>query len=314
MSDADARDAYVTTRSLATGHPVVDASDRLVLDAMADYYEEVLAYLATRASGDPLARSPYSQEARQLARQFGPGGTWSNEDVEMAFTFSMLSMSFSFQFLAGLRALLRSGDVIISPAPLTRAAMENCARVWWLLDPRLHAPGGIRKRSARVFLANLDDLTRQKTVALAADLPTAPRMGAAVKEWRTQELKSRFYPSEIVDASGRLTICGERLPGFSDSMKVLEEAGKSDSASLAYDVLSNASHPTPHVLASMLTRHDETPGAWQLHLPDATYPYRLARAAVIHHLNASILIDQYKGAEHNDLDALRRRIDTLPTP
>jgi hypothetical protein len=97
-------------------------------------------------------------------------------------------------------------------------------------------------------------------------------------------------------------------------MKVLEEASQSDSASVAYDILSNASHPTPHVLASMLARHDDIPDAWQLRLPDATYPYRLARAAAIHHLNASILIDQYKGAECEDLDALRRRIDTLPTP
>jgi hypothetical protein len=188
--------------------------------------------------------------------------------------------------------------------------MENAGRAHWVLDPRLYVREGMRRRAARVLLALIDDRTRQKTVATGAGTPEAPRIGALVRELRTTTLKSRFYSSEIQDRSGSLTVCGERLPGLRDSLITFQEvSGGHWPAGLMYDLLSNASHPTPHVIVSMLRIDEDSDLPAELHLPDAGYPLKLARATIFGLLKTHQLIDGYKGHEEAAFAELLGEVD-----
>jgi hypothetical protein len=129
------------------------------------------------------------------------------------------------QHIQGIHALLTGYQLFVPLAPLTRAVIENAARIQWLLDLDLYEPTHIRRRAGRVFLAQLDDLTRAKAAACSTGHTDAPKLGAEVRNLRTVVLKERFFPDEIEDRKGRLIICGEALPGFSDSMTRYEKAG-----------------------------------------------------------------------------------------
>jgi hypothetical protein len=207
--------------------------------------------------------------------------------------------------------MLRSREVIFAPAPPARAILEIAGHVFWLLDPNVRS---VRVRAARSWTSELMDATRAKTAALAVAHPDAPKFGAAVRRLRRESIPEWFFPSEIEHKQGgKIILCKQEHPGIEASLEFISTAtGVPWNTSGMYAYLSNASHPTLHVITDSLHVVDgEIKGFGH---DDVSLPYRITRMAIMCFIRSWQLTAAYYGLDQGEPGDLGEEIDTLPSP
>jgi len=296
----------------------VDAEDKVVIDALADHMGKILDALQTfghEGSGWAIAESSPLNEHRQLmTRQFGPQGDWTDHAAGYLGDASLLFLLAQTDHLAVLKQIFTSyTGLMFGCGPPARSLLELNAYVFWMLHPDIDS---IRTRASRALLAELSDASRERTAAKDLDAP--PHMLTALGE-RVRVLKAqvevKLYESEIDrDKSGRLILRGEKHPGPSEALQHLSVAGEEPwNTRGAYSFLSNATHPTLHVITDTIQpATNERPS--QFGHPDAVYHYRLARMSMAGILKTWQLTAAYRGLDQGPSQSLLRAIDDLPTP
>jgi hypothetical protein len=249
-----------------------------------------------------------------MRRQFGPVGTdlWDGRDADRAAEIAALFGQLAAQHLDAIRVLLDAREVIFSLAPLTRSVLEITGHVYWLLDPAIH--NRPRDRAARVLLARIDDATRRKTAAKYVTHPDLEQMVKRLRHLRREVLPRQFYPSEIENLDGGLRIRGQRVPELGESLRYIEQVTGVDwNTRGMYAYLSNASHPTYHVVRDVY-EFDETTGAGAFVARDGRLPYLMTRAAIMSFVRCWQLNAKYRGLESDEAGDLGEEIDSLPSP
>lgn len=292
--------------------PTTPAADA-VLDGLASHIDKVIeAYqrfgsrTAWRGTGD----SPVAFEKLKLGRQFGPGGSWDGADASHAAASAVLFTNQAGLHLEGVADLLRARHVAVPIVTPTRAILELCGHVYWLLDPRIVT--SLRRRAARVYLSRLDDVTRAKTAAVAVGHPDAPKIGRAARDLRRVTLPQRFYPSEYtVEPNGEIVFQDDRSPGLGASLAFIEDISGVDwNTPAMYAILSNASHPTLHAVLEGLSPITAGP----MDLVDTRWPYNVVRAAVMGFVRSWAITAAYHGLDQEEAGDLGEEMDLLPSP
>lgn len=285
-----------------------------MLDALASHIDKVLDAFhefGVRTRWKETVDSPLENERIGALRQYGPGGGWDAATPNYAGSNGVLFTAVAGQHLEGISALLRAREIIFAPSPLARAILEIAGHVFWLLDPGVHH---VRDRAARVWLAQIQDTTRRKTAAVAVSHPGASRVGAAVRELRTKTVPSLFYPSEVGKGPrGTITLRGQAYPGFDEILGYISRASSVPwNTSGMYAYLSNASHPTLHIITDSL--HVEGNEITGFGLRDVTLPYRIVRMALACVIRCWRLTAAYHGLDQEEAGGLEEEINALPVP
>ncbi|GAA2501389.1 hypothetical protein [Terrabacter carboxydivorans] len=299
-------------------HVHMDPADASIVQALADHMVEILGAFRNFGRFDPkwAARdpSPFNDERALLQRQYGPHGSWSADAAEYAGDAALLFLLAQADHLTVLHQIYSSrAGLMFGVGPSARSLLEINGYVFWLLHPHLDS---IRTRAARSLLSQLNDASRER--AAAKDLGAPARHMSEVGE-RVNALKEkvtqRFYPSEIQrDKSGRLILRGERHPGPGEALRHLSIAGAEEWNSRgAYSFLSNAAHPTLHVITDTIqTDGDGVPTRFGH--ADTQFHYRLARMAMAGFLYTWQITAAYRGLDQDPIRRLLLEIDTLPEP
>lgn len=285
-----------------------------ILDALSDHVDRVLdafADFGTRTMWTPTDDSPFEHDKWRLARQYGPSLYWDDEAANYVSANGVLFTSVAGQHLEALRVVLRAREVVFPPAIIARPILEIAGHVFWLLDPNLLS---VRDRAARAWLARLQDATRKKTAAITVQHPDAPKFGVTVRQIRRTEVPARFYPSEIAEGNrGTIRLRGQSHPGLEDALDYISSAtGVEWNTSGMYSYLSNASHPTLHVITDSL--HETGGQVTGFGLDDVTLPYRITRMAIMCFVRCWQLTAAYHGLDQEEAGDLGEEIDGLPTP
>lgn len=333
-------------RVRARPRPYVSSDQSLILDATANHIDRVLDHYADfgfSTDWRPAADSPLRYDEMRLLRQYGPGSLvkktewtggqlrtrmvaqsryWDSSAAGYASESCLLLTSLAGQYLEALRILLRDREVLFAPTPLARSVLEIAGYVYWLLDPDVVS---IRDRAARALLAQVSDATRRKTVALHFKHPDAPKIGGLVHRLRKKDLPALFYPSELVDpnavgsarahkrSSGQLHIRQQAQPGLQESLQFITRAtGNNWNTSGMYAYLSNASHPTPHVVYEAIHR-DSSGRVLGFAYDNANLPYRVSRLAVLSFLLTWRIGAAYRGLDQDLPLRLSLEMDDLPS-
>ena len=150
------------------------------------------------------------------------------------------------EHMGGLAVLYATKEVLIPPGPLTRAVLEHCARVFWVIQ------GGdstAEDRLARIYLEELLSAEQAKKTSghlEGKDSGQYRERSGVFKALRAEA--EQVFGGPILDEHGRTVIRGQRLVGPEDcvawmygflSQPLPGEAGRG-----AYDYVSNISHPT----------------------------------------------------------------------
>ncbi|MGB3764522.1 MAG: hypothetical protein WA966_15010 [Ornithinimicrobium sp.] len=318
-----------------------------ILDATANHVDKILDHYADfgfSTDWGPADVSLLRWEEGRLKRQIGPGtvktstywtGTakakrtvkttryWDSSAAGRAAESCLLMTSQSAQYLEALRVLLRDRQVIFAPVPLTRSIFEIAGYVAWLLDPNINS---VRDRAARTTLAQISDATRAKAAATQLGHPNASKLGGAVHKLRQVEVPALFYPSEIqAEHQGpACPTCGARRktqfrlrdqhqPGLEESLTYITTATRSSwNTGGMYAYLSNASHPTPHVVYESLHRDSNGLVTGFAH-DDVTLPYRVTRMAILSFLVCWRMCAGYRGLDQVLPLRLGLELDDLPS-
>lgn len=295
--------------------PVAVGRPADILDGLAGHIDKVLdAYDAFGKRTRWLASidSPLEGERARLQRKMGPSGVWDGQEAVQAGEMGALFGQLAAQHLEAIRVLLISREVMFSLAPLTRSTLEVAGHVFWLLDTRIHDQP--RDRAARVFLARLDDATRRVTAAKPVGHPHIETFVKRVQHLRDEFLPARFDASEIGNRDGRITLRGQSSPGLGESLRYIEHVTGVDwNTSAMYSYLSNASHPTLHVVLDAYV-YDEEARKGQFVAQDARLPYLLTRAALMSFVRVWQVTAAYHGLDYDEAGDLGEAIDALPSP
>lgn len=260
----------------------------------------------------PGPHSPRDLDQHAVTRKLGPGSTWTRDPLDRAVHTSILYLAAAAQHLAGIRSLLETGQVIFPVAPLVRAVVELCGRVHWTFaaNTELH----VRQRVARMVLLELDDADRARVLANDLQLRHLAKAHAQEHARLTRDrLDAMFYPSEKQTKNNRLTLCGQKLPSLTASVKTLQTPG-------LYAGLSAASHPTLQLVLELIdkTRLGSQPGTaaadptasvpLSFRLPDMDYLAILVRNAALVLVQAWTMLATYSGNSVDLLDPLQDEI------
>lgn len=302
--------------------PHVAPQQAAILDGLSAHIDKVLDRFydfGVRTGWQETPESPLAHELRRVERQYGPGTgalplrtlDWDRTHLGRLAVESLLFTSLVGQHLECLRVLLNSREVIFALAPPARAILEITGHVFWLLDPNV---GGVRDRVARAVTSKLLDATREKTAALAVAHPDAPRIGASVRDLRRVTIPATFYPSEIQHTrDGKIVLRGQAYPGLEGSLRYISEAtGVPWNTSGMYAYLSNASHPSLHIITESLdVQNGQITGFGQ---DGVTLQYRITRMAIMCFVRSWQLNAAYYGLDQAEAGDLGEEIETLPAP
>lgn len=221
-----------------------------------------------------LDGSPASVFETSLGRKIGPSGDWDPSLARKLSTHAHLYMTMAEQHLLGLECLLEGGVSGLPLGPAARSVAESSGRAGWLLDHRLALNGrGARRRVARYVLDSEENYRIRKQIAADLGHPERAKFG---DEFRAAKLlmskPGLFYPSEIERDSrtGKVTLCGEKLPGPSGFVHHVGELFGDTAAQTSgyYGYVSSMTHPTLFAFAETLVSLSEIP-----HDSDV-FPYR----------------------------------------
>lgn len=279
--------------------PTAPGATGVLLDALAAHVDKVLDAhddFGRRTRWRAKVDSPLEEESQRMKRHYGPGGDWRGEQARHAGEIASLFSLAAAQHLDAIRVLLENREVIFSLAPLSRSVLEITGHTFWLLDTAVH--NSPRRRAARVVLAQIDDATRRVTAAKQVHHTDVEAYVKHLRRLRRDVVPSMFYPSEIeVDGSGRLTLCGEKVPRLGGSFKYIEAVTGVDwNTTGMYAYLSNASHPTYHVVRDAYV-FDEVTGKGSFVADDARLPYLLTRAALMSFIRTWQINAKYRGLD-----------------
>jgi hypothetical protein len=288
----------------------------VTLSAMADCCDLIvveLRYWSDQHSWQEGVNSPFGRERDGFRRRFGPGGAWDDADLRRGLVMAFAHLLAATRYLTAISKLLRASE-IFALAPLIRSVYELSSRVTWLLDPRL----SVRERAARIYLTRLEDATRAKSTGKSLNHPDLVKLGHQVRSMRRSFLTSRFYPSEIADENGILTVCGQKLPGIRAGLVLMDDVYRNGWNSPGiYDYLSDATHPTFYAAFESFDfiRSDEDGRLrWNVNLRDVTFPYRMTRASLLVFLSLWSLLAKYHDIDFPILGDLVDLIDRVPEP
>ena len=210
-----------------------------------------------------LAGSSAFEAAEFTARKYGPAAQWSEALIHRVSARSFLYLAATEQHIAGLQTLLVHRPYTLSLAPIVRSCIEGSARAIWLLDNRLSLKEGSRARVARLMLDEEDEARKSKYVMNEFGHPERAKAGDEYRHRRDMVAKPGwFYLSEIdINKAGEVTLCGEKLPGPSQTVRIAEAIMHPEGDRLmsgVYSYLSSIAHPS---VLSFLDSVDEHPGA-----------------------------------------------------
>lgn len=294
--------------------PHVPPSQAVVLDNLVAHIDKILDAFYDFGSRTDWQATDDSQlifERWKLSKQYGPGGDWDTSAADYAAYSGVLFTAVAGQHLEALRLLLDAREVIFAPAPPARAILEIAGHVSWLLDTRIDT---VRDRAARVILAQVQDATRRKTAGLAVKHPDAPKLGGIVHELRSKTLPNLFYESERrANPSGALILREQSYPGLDEALRYISAvSGVPWNTGGMYAYLSNASHPTLHVITDSLRETDGKVSGFGLE--DATLPYRIVRMAIMCFVRCWQITAAYHGLDQREAVNLGVEVETLPKP
>lgn len=300
-----------------SSHVHVEDADAEILSALATHMTKILEAFRAYGRVDPTwaiaDQSPVNEDRELLLRQFGPGGAWTSKAADYAADAALLFLLAQSDHLAVLQQIYETYvGLMFGVGPPARSLLETNGYVYWLVHPDVP---NIRTRASRALLARLNDATRE--LSTAKDLGVPPQLLSSVGQ-ALRNLKDlvpvHFYGSEIHrDKSGNLFLRGEKHPGPSEVLRHLSVAGGNDWNSRgAYSFLSNASHPTLHIITD--TIRPVSDGKNRFGHSDTLYHYRLARMTMAGFLSTWQITAAYRGLEQGPAQQLLREIDTLPEP
>lgn len=281
------------------------------------------------------APSPGSLAAEDLVNgEAGPGGPWSEEPVRLMIDVLSNYLLTAAHHLGGLAILHKGQEVLLSPPLLTRAILENCARVFWVLDGRpLFAPQDTtqvdhlaltRVRVARAYLEEFLSAQEAKTVAgrlgeKSGDTYKAAQ--AAYGDLRDKTLP-RLFANVTRESLGTNCLDGQlRLTPEECVVLMYEKTNASPGVALSeregkgvYGFLCNMTHPTLYPIREMTTWHKTDDGHFESHLTlDVDFLGRLASAGVMTFFNTVSLLMSFMGWTSDKHGEWARLIDrTLP--
>lgn len=297
--------------------PRIDAHEAVVFDALADHMDRMLdEYWRYSQSTEwkTTDHSPVEYFAERMTRQFGPGGAavWGRDPAHYSAWSSWLFLVVLAQRLNAILILLRSRQVVFSMPPLVRSMFEIHGYVRWLIGPEVR---GARERAARSLQSELSNFTREATVAKLLGSPDVQRLRRSVKDMR-QRIPKMFYGSELnFDDAGNVVLFGEPHPGLQvalNSLTAQDTSGTAYNTEGVYAYLSNASHPTLHIVEeTLMQRGGKIVG---IGFEDATMPYKLAMQAMWSFAETWELVAAYYGLDQSVPHALLSERDGLPKP
>lgn len=256
--------------------------------------------------------SPLAYERKRMMKQYGPGGDWEGREARRAGEIASLFGQLTAQHLEAIRVLLIRREVLFSIAPLTRSILEVAGHVFWLLDPQIH--NSPRDRAARVLLSQIDDATRRVTAAKHVKHPHTEEYVRRLQGLRRNDVPTHFYPTEVEDLDGVIRLRKQSVPGLGDGIGYIEKVtGVEMNAKGMYSYLSNATHPTLHIVTDAY-RYDQTSGKGQFVSTDARLPYLVTRAAIVCHLRTWQIAAKYFGLDDSVINDLALEVQDLPHP
>lgn len=295
----------------------IDAQDAAVLDALAEHMSKIRQALRTFGRTEPRwaigAESQAAVERGLLRRQYGPGGDWNDHAVDYAADAGLLFLLVQADHLAVLHRIYDSYEGLMFGAfPPARSLLELQGYVFWLLHPDV---ADIRLRAARALHSELNNARRDLAAARQLNAPAETRRprGERLSHLK-KRVESEFYPSEITyeAKTGQLILRGESHPGPGAALRYLEVAGNETSnSSGAYAFLSNATHPTLHVITDTILFNDDGSPGYFGH-DDTEFHCRLARLAMIGLLKTWHLVALYRGLDVAVPLKLLKEVDSLP--
>lgn len=290
-----------------------DAED--ILDGLASHIDALLDGQYTQMLAHhwmPAAESPLEHVRQGLLKQFGPGGDWDGAEAERAGRLGTLMLAVSGQHLEAMRALILARQVVFPIAPLARSILEAAGRTFWLTDPKLVGP---RNWAARVWMARLEDITRRVTTAKGLqNQKVLEELVKRKQRLRRSDVPSRFYPSEIENRDGVITLCGQHPPGLSGSLKhVAAGMGVEDFHTGMYAYLSDLTHPTSYAALEALQPAKDG----DLHSfgsGDLRREYLIIRTALIAYQQAWYVLTTFFGLDSAEVARISDGIDSVPMP
>lgn len=207
--------------------------------------------------------------------------------------------------LTGVKSLVDTRNLILTPWPAARAVVESVAHAGWLLDPDVSAD----ERVARRWMGRLSDAYRLHRYAKASGHPkSATTKSRKARESVVAELTRRFPGADTEwDLGGEprppWTVVGQTFPSLGlSSRRFAEFAGVRGVPGL-YDLLSLMAHPNLAVLGSVLQREERDGGVEFTYRVEADEVERLPRLAALFLYRAGMVVSSYFGLDDQALES-----------
>jgi hypothetical protein len=178
--------------------------------------------------------------AERASQERGPGGSWGEDPVRGVYTAAALYLEAVLQCMRALAASLTTDTTHYVPYCLARAAMEAGSQAHWLLEPGI----GARRRVARFML-----LRASGAQHMAEE---ARKTGSGTQYGETPEQATKLAASLGLACQYRPRgphrgwWCeGDKLPGYTERNRALEQAMLSPGA---YSIYSAALHAEWHAV------------------------------------------------------------------
>jgi len=185
-----------------------------------------------------------SEAARERANdERGPDGPWGAMPVRSAYTAAALYLEAVLQCMRALAACLTTETTPYVPYCLARAAMEAGSQALWLLEPGI----GARRRVGRFMLIRASG-ARYRAEQVGMTDPGAAGLYGEIPQRAAELATSLGLECEYRPRGkhrGEWWCEGERLPGYTERNRVLEQAMFTTGA---YSIYSGALHAEWHAV------------------------------------------------------------------
>lgn len=196
--------------------------------------------------------APGSTLALEYGEEAALAGDWGPRPVNQGASYGAIALFAAREHIKALDRLVDFPPITYSLAPVTRAAVEACARAWWLLDPEI----GARGRVERGMTERLHGLwaTSRLPDEVPRTVDTAGRIQSILVEAQSRGL-------HVVVCKGReAPAIGSRRPGSRRVVEELLDVRGLEWAGVAYHYLSAVSHAGADGLMQTMTRVKDSPG------------------------------------------------------
>ena len=286
-----------------------------MLEIWANAVDELAADLLAACAEPDLwlcASETYASDRRALEIE-APG--WANEGIFERLVFdSTKFVSLTLRHGCALAALVRCGEVFVSPFTILRAQLEACGRLGWILEPHDGGVGiGPRRRAARYFMEMLSSVCYQRDALKALGSPHA----AAAKELRAHticEIERLFGVTLSWSGTGselEWQIGGDRFVSLAGSTKRFATHMVPDLAAI-YATLSGYSHPSLRFVAELLVEEALSDGqrtvTWRT---DPEMVHWQCRVSSVLMYRATTLVFSYLGGPQHRLEAAMDKCEAI---